>query len=881
MKRLFILFIILLSVNIMFAIPQNIAAARTAASNFVSHKNLPVIFDDEYSIQNNRQDVVHVFNFEPAGFVAISADNDVNPILAYSINNKLEEADGEENLLIKMLKYDIPLRMDYYQTDRASANENQREWQQVLAGNFSERTFQQWPASGSTPTDGWIETRWNQSGVYSQFCPMDDSGERSVVGCVATAMAMIIDFHETIGNVSFNNSDDYHSGDGGYIDNGHDDRDYPDFPELNGYLDELSNHYGNGVTLTGQDKAALSFACGIAVEMWYSSDGSGAYTSDVPSVLLNKFDFDSATWLENNGGNFYSQLSNEMQNMRPVEISIYTSGWNNGHAIIVDGYNTDDYYHLNFGWGTSNSTCWYTLPYGMPENYSIISGAAINIEAGDVPVAISGNVNVNGASPIGTYITLEGDRFYEQYVETANGNFDMTGIMEGAYTVTAILEDRTYYDSFEVTISENNDYIQFNLGNFEAVTGIVNAPVSAEGCVVTILDGNEIIHSGIANGSGNFSLPNVLPGTYTATASLDGNYFEQKEVTITLQNQTIDFDLETYEGDIAVSYAGPSTDVFSLVSNFTIGVSALYTQSELENSVGDVLSKIRFKSPINNTEGTIKVQVWEDDVLLSEKEITEFSIGEQIESELNNYIIIEAGKEYFVGYEIFSETGDFAFHDAGPRVPGKGAFYKTTNWIELPPANFNYNFCIDAVIVSQEFATVSGNVALAGGNGNLENVVVSGGNYCSHPNSTGDYELFLKEGSYDVSASLTEYTPEEIGDINVMLGDNIDEQNFALNYGVSADNEELEIANHGLQNFPNPFNPSTTISFGTSNLHENTQIDIFNVKGQKVDHLRIKNEELRNGKIVWNADEFSSGIYFYKLISDGKTVDSQKMLLMK
>jgi len=237
MKRVFILFIILFALNTIFAITQNVAVARTAATNFLSHKSNGLRIADSFSVTNERVDVVHIFNIQPDGFVAVSADNDVYPILAYSFNNRLEEADGENNLLLKMLKNDIPMRMEYFETDRNSAAENNIIWEQVLNGNFADRTFQQWPAAGSTITDGWIETRWNQSGVFNQFCPLDNGGERSVVGCVATAMAMIIDFHETIGNVSFSNYDDYNSGDGGYIDNNHVARDYPSFPELNDYLD--------------------------------------------------------------------------------------------------------------------------------------------------------------------------------------------------------------------------------------------------------------------------------------------------------------------------------------------------------------------------------------------------------------------------------------------------------------------------------------------------------------------------------------------------------------------------------------------------------------------------------------------------------------------
>jgi hypothetical protein len=98
---------------------------------------------------------------------------------------------------------------------------------------------------------------------------------------------------------------------------------------------------------------------------------------------------------------------------------------------------------------------------------------------------------------------------------------------------------------------------------------------------------------------------------------------------------------------------------------------------------------------------------------------------------------------------------------------------------------------------------------------------------------------------------------------------------------IQASNEELQFTNYELRNHPNPFNPSTTIYFETTNLHENTRIDIYNSKGQIVKQLRITDYELRNGEVVWNAEEFASGVYYYKLISDNEELASSKMLLLK
>lgn len=106
---------------------------------------------------------------------------------------------------------------------------------------------------------------------------------------------------------------------------------------------------------------------------------------------------------------------------------------------------------------------------------------------------------------------------------------------------------------------------------------------------------------------------------------------------------------------------------------------------------------------------------------------------------------------------------------------------------------------------------------------------------------------------------------------------------------VSADDNELPIANYELQNHPNPFNPTTTISFNlTTESTENIELVIYNLKGQKVKTFDVilSGDERKSNHVVWfgtdqNNNPVSSGIYFYQLKVGGEVKKTRKMLLLK
>jgi len=81
------------------------------------------------------------------------------------------------------------------------------------------------------------------------------------------------------------------------------------------------------------------------------------------------------------------------------------------------------------------------------------------------------------------------------------------------------------------------------------------------------------------------------------------------------------------------------------------------------------------------------------------------------------------------------------------------------------------------------------------------------------------------------------------------------------------------------QNSPNPFNPTTTISF-TNSEASNVSIDVFNVAGQKVDTIAYEFMSAGSHSVTWDASEFSAGVYFYT-VKAGDMSKTMKMTLLK
>ena len=328
----------------------------------------------------------YLFSVKPQGYIMVSAHKSLPPIIAYSFDN--DAARGKEGLnpLQQLLKMDIQLRLENIHNLSPGIMEKRKVLWHELAWKKNPtvflNNFQQWPPQGTTSTGGWLETNWHQETPFNDFCPLDmTTGEKSIAGCPAVAMAQILNYHGNLGTIYFNDSDDYPHNYGGnryIIDDDHVEFGFPSFPELNRYLDTLRSHYQLNITLTEEDKAALIFACGVAAHQVYSSEVSGTYGVNQAYQAYRRFGLTENQLLNNQDPELFGRLRMNMVDGLPAHLAVVIPDWSGGHNLVVDGYNTDDYYHLNFGWGGSWNG-WYLLPQELPYDLTMIEGVIVDI----------------------------------------------------------------------------------------------------------------------------------------------------------------------------------------------------------------------------------------------------------------------------------------------------------------------------------------------------------------------------------------------------------------------------------------------------------------------------------------------------------------------
>ena len=122
------------------------------------------------------------------------------------------------------------------------------------------------------------------------------------------------------------------------------------------------------------------------------------------------------------------------------------------------------------------------------------------------------------------------------------------------------------------------------------------------------------------------------------------------------------------------------------------------------------------------------------------------------------------------------------------------------------------------------------------------------------------------------------------------LGDSEPEQKIKNYIRTKLNLNDENVPNMGrlISNYPNPFNPTTTISFQLNpEISEDTELNIYNIKGQKVKTFQtLQINQSPDHQIIWNGrdennDPVASGIYFYQLIIGKQIVDSKRMLMLK
>ena len=234
-----------------------------------------------------------------------------------------------------------------------------------------------------------LSTQWDQNYPYNMLCPADpmENYAHSYTGCPATAMGQIINYLRTTQNTRFDDSDDYFSNYAGrqfHIDDDWETYQFPSFPQLNELLDSVDATFQRGEDLSDSLIAAVIFASGVAcTEVFTASPtyGSGTFAVDQAYAAYQRFGFEDCLLLREPDSTMYAILISNLQNGYPAHLAVENSSGTSGHNVVVDGYReSDDKFHINFGWGGYKDN-WYKLPDagGFSYGWTKIEGLIVNI----------------------------------------------------------------------------------------------------------------------------------------------------------------------------------------------------------------------------------------------------------------------------------------------------------------------------------------------------------------------------------------------------------------------------------------------------------------------------------------------------------------------
>lgn len=267
----------------------------------------------------------YVFNAADnnGGYVIVAGDDRLPAVLGYSSEGYLDMDNAPEAMIAL-------LQMSVDNVDRLNISTVNNVGSPVVA-----------PLLG--------EINWGQDTPFNTMCPVLSGGTTAYVGCVATAMAQMMRYYsypsKGIGSHS-------------YIDNG---------KTLSADFGAAEYDWANMPASVpekptdAQVKAysTLSSHLGVAVDMQYAAGGSGAYTHAVAPALRNYFGYSPELRMHTreyyNTDEWMQMISTELDARRPVYYSASSEDSAGGHAFVCDGYDSEGYVHINWGWyGRSN-----------------------------------------------------------------------------------------------------------------------------------------------------------------------------------------------------------------------------------------------------------------------------------------------------------------------------------------------------------------------------------------------------------------------------------------------------------------------------------------------------------------------------------------------
>lgn len=343
MKKVFFTFIVLFLMNVnLLSKSVDVQTAKSLGILFLKNNTNLKNIDLELTYASSTQKgetAFYVFTNKGKGFVIVSADDRMRPILGYSGDNVFNSNNINPNLNAFLCNY-LSTYEYVVDNDMERSEDAKKDWDCLkTSGKLS-----------FNKTNSFVKplvtTTWNQSDLYNSMCPEDPAGFGGHVksGCVANAMAQIMNYWEwpQVGEGSYSFQSDY-----GVLD--------VDFGNTN-YCYELMPQFLDYTSFQSEIDAValLQYHAGVSVDMMYGPNASGAYSYYVPLAMLYCFRYNCdlyTTYLDNLDGGIVeweNLLRESLDRGEPLYYAAF--GSDGAHAFVCSGYDDNNLFHFNWGW---------------------------------------------------------------------------------------------------------------------------------------------------------------------------------------------------------------------------------------------------------------------------------------------------------------------------------------------------------------------------------------------------------------------------------------------------------------------------------------------------------------------------------------------------
>lgn len=352
MKKIVILIAALAITVTAFAGPVDVNRAAGVASSFFranATKSASPRLVWTGSVDMTRAGVeapaLYVFEEEESGFVVVSGDDVAVPVLGYSLNGKFITDGMPDNIRAWFESYE---RQIAYMREKGikQDSETAKQWERFTSGKNIRM---------ATPVVTLNTPLWDQGSPYNNLCDkVAGQSSRPYTGCVATATAEVM-YHHKYPTKGHGTLPDYSYKLGSKTVN------------ISGYeltetykWDKMRTSYsGSYDPEEGAAVARLMRDVGVMVQMEYSNQGSGAMSEAVGAGLINYMGYDSCIHIvyrdEIRDSEWNTLLKNDLDNNMPVIMGASNSSGSNGHEFVVDGYDSDGKFYVNWGWSGSDN----------------------------------------------------------------------------------------------------------------------------------------------------------------------------------------------------------------------------------------------------------------------------------------------------------------------------------------------------------------------------------------------------------------------------------------------------------------------------------------------------------------------------------------------